>query len=107
MLKSGTSPAIGWALSCQELIAPVLVPVVAAMNSPPTAAPNRDLLALHVADAGLVDAGREQRVADELDVHRDDGADEQDDRHRAEDRPALALVCGRTGRRCRSARTST
>ena len=37
-----------------------------------------DLLAFHVADAGLVDAGREERVADELDVHRDDGADEQD-----------------------------
>ena len=41
MLKSGTSPAIGWALSCQELIAPVLVPVVAAMNKPPTDAPKR------------------------------------------------------------------
>ena len=26
MLNSGTSPAIGWTLSCQELIAPVLVP---------------------------------------------------------------------------------
>ncbi len=44
MLNSGTSPAIGWKLSCQELIAPVLVPVVAAMNSPPTAAPKRTSL---------------------------------------------------------------
>ena len=41
MLNNGTRPAIGWALSCQELIAPVLVPVVAAMNRPPTAAPKR------------------------------------------------------------------
>ena len=41
MLNSGTRPAIGCALSCQALIAPVLVPVVAAMNSPPTAAPKR------------------------------------------------------------------
>ena len=44
MLNSGTSPAMGWALSCQELIAPVLVPVVAAMNRPPTAAPKRTSL---------------------------------------------------------------
>ena len=37
-----------------------------------------DLLAFHVAEAGLVDARREQRVAGVLDVHRDDGADQQD-----------------------------
>ena len=41
MLNSGTRPAIGWALSCQELMAPVLVPVVTAMNNPPAAAPKR------------------------------------------------------------------
>ena len=56
--------------------------------------PEADLLALHVAQAGLVDRGREQRVADVLDVHRADGADREDDRHRGEDRPALALVAG-------------
>ena len=56
--------------------------------------PEAGLLALHVAEAGLVDAGREQRVADVLDVHRADRADEQDDRHRREDRPALALAAG-------------
>ena len=30
MLNSGTRPAIGWALSCLALMAPVLVPVVTA-----------------------------------------------------------------------------
>ena len=41
MLNSGTSPATGWKLSCHELIAPVLVPVVTAPNRPPRADPNR------------------------------------------------------------------
>ena len=53
-----------------------------------------DLLAFHVAERRLVDGRREQRVADVLVVHRDDGADEQDRRHRREDRPTLALVAG-------------
>jgi hypothetical protein len=41
MLKSGTRPAIGWKLSCQELMAPVLVLVVIAANSAPIPDPNR------------------------------------------------------------------
>ena len=80
MLNSGTSPAIGWKLSCQELIAPG---AGAGRDGREQAADGRaeaDLLALHVADAGLVDAGREQRVADELDVHRDDAPTTQDRR---------------------------
>ena len=48
-------------------MAPVLVPVVTAMNRPPSGGAEADLLALHVAEAGLVDAGREERVADVLD----------------------------------------
>ena len=97
MLNSGTSPPMGWKLSCQALIAPVLVLVVIAAHRPPEAGSEPDLLALHVAE-GLVDAGREERVAGRLGVHRDDGADEEDRGHRAEDRPALALVAGHTGR---------
>ena len=44
MLNSGTSPAIGWRLSCQALMAPVLVPVVTAAKRPPSAAPKRSSL---------------------------------------------------------------
>ena len=77
MLNSGTRPPIGWALSCQELMAPVLVPVVAAMNRPPTAAPKRDLLALHVADAAWSTPAGNSGLPTYSTVHREDGADER------------------------------
>ena len=60
---------MGWALSCHELIAPVLVPVVAAMNRPPTAAPKRTSLPSMLPIRRLVDGRREERVADVLAVH--------------------------------------
>ena len=41
MLNSGTMPAMGWKLSCQALIAPVLVLVVMAAQRPPSVAPKR------------------------------------------------------------------
>ena len=95
---------MGWKLSCQALMAPVLVPVVTAANSPPTAAPKRDLLAFHVAER-LVDARREERVAAASPCIAMTGAHGQDQRPWRRRSPSPGAGCRHTGRTCTSGRT--
>ena len=49
---------MGWKLSCQELMAPVLVPVVAAAKRPPTAEPKRTSLPSMLPRAWSTPAGK-------------------------------------------------
>ena len=85
---------MGWALSCHELIAPVLVPVVTGheqaaergrRSGPPCPPCCRAAWSTVVGKSGLPMV---------FVVHRHERADEQDGRHGGEDRPALPLVAG-------------
>ena len=95
MLNSGTSPAIGWKLSCQALIAPVLVPVVTAAEQPAERRRRSGSPCPPCCRGAWSTAGREQRVADRPRTCIATTAPTSEDaRHRGEDRPALALVAG-------------